>query len=471
MNEQRARIFSLERELDAMKNVDHQSLPEATIKRPAPDPVTNGSRKKRKRGNTNGVEETLEGRREVGVTAYSPADAEDAPHSRMGSRIPPNITDESSLVNSATGLPSAVYALQKSLSQTPFVASTTGSIVMLIISMIRESIIAIEPLPQASNGGNDIIQPKATARPAAIVSDDWGGMCNGRLPDASTGRTIFSVVFTAIEKIWNSVDGNAIQSQLIYVTVKLLKDILDRVCHLAAATPIENRGRKEMPTRRGTDCDKRPDNPQALEWTPVEGIMRICSFFVGALQSLRRAQETDEAIREGLMFFLLGRIGGILNTFVFGEDDGLWNVALGQDDTRATELSAFRQETRISKERQAPYLIWLLERSMACFTVDTGPSSQCQTTSQAVRSPSRRVRQGILSKKLKLQLQDTILKEVLGDDLRNFKSALEQCQDPGICIEPWPAIRQTDIVDYFKAEVWRLVGWDCLKDQIEWGSR
>lgn len=108
---------------------------------------------------------------------------------------------------------------------------------------------------------------------------------------------------------------------------------------------------------------------------------------------------------------------------------------------------------------------------MACFSNDTEPASQSQVASQAAKNSLRRVRQGILSEKVKLQLQHTILKEVLGDNLQVFSKAFDELHDPGFDVEPWKAVRQADVVNLFKAEVWRLIGWDCVKSHFGWENK
>ncbi|KAL9012254.1 MAG: hypothetical protein Q9173_002963 [Seirophora scorigena] len=470
VNEQRVQIFNLKREFEASKNGDPNILAKATEKRPISDPVPDNRSKKRKRGNNNGSKIDPVEQHDVAATAGSPAASLDSPKLWAHGGLPPDTTDGRRLDHPATALPSAIYSLQATLNEDSVPASTTASIIMFITSTLRKCIITVEPFQAASDNRNRIVQSTANASPAAILADDTSRMSKGKLLDATRGRTILAVVFSAIEKLGQSNDGEAIQSQLIYATIKLLKDSLDEICRLAAVTPLEDHEQNKKPPRRRSGRAKKPTEPQVPQMTPAGDTRLICSFIVGALQSLQRGRRTDEAVREGFMYFLLGRIGEILKAFVFGEEDELWNAAWAKESspTRVqSEDDVLRQEKRSIKERQAPYLIWLLERSMTCSTMDTHSTSHDRTTTQNNTSSPIQIRQSSLSEKLKVQLQNTILKEVLGDRLKDFKDSLAERYDPGICIESWSAIRQADVVEAFKAEVWRLVGWDCLKTHFD----
>ncbi|KAI4179183.1 MAG: hypothetical protein LQ348_005449 [Seirophora lacunosa] len=470
VNEQRVQIFNLKRELEASENGVPNILAKATEKTPVSDLVPDNRSKKRKRGNNHGSKIDPVEQHDVAAIAGSPAASLDSPKLWAHGGLPPDMTDGRRLDHPATALPYAIYSLQATLNEDSVPASTTASIVMFITSTFRKCIVTVEPIPEDSDNRNRIVQSKANASPAAILADDVSRMSKGRLLDARRGRTILAVVLSAIEKLGQSNDGEAIQSQLIYATVKLLKDSLDEICRLAAETPLEDHEQNKKPPRRRSVRGKKATEPQVPQMTPAGDTRLICSFIAGALQSLQRGRRTDEAVREGFMYFLLRRIGEILKAFVFGEEDELWNAAWAKEGspTRVqTQDDVLRQEKRSIKERQAPYLIWLLERSMACSTMDTDSTSHEQTTTENNASPPIQIRRSSLSEKLKVQLQNTILKEVLGDQLEDFKDSLAEWYDPRICIESWSAIRQADVVDAFKAEVWRLVGWDCLKTHFD----
>ncbi|KAI4143465.1 MAG: hypothetical protein LQ341_002913 [Variospora aurantia] len=473
VNEQRVQIFNLKRELETTRHADPNIPAKATDKRPISDPVPDDRSKKRKRGNNNN-NSTIEPveQHNAGATAVHQAASLDSPQLWTYGEVLQDMTDGRSIDDPATALPYAIYSLQKAVKEKSIPVSTTASIIMFITSMLRKCIITVELPSEASDSRNRIVQSKAKASPSAILAEEPSRISKGRLLDATKGRTTFAVVLAAMEKLGDPNGGERIQSQLIYAIINLLKDMLDEVCRLAAGTPLENHEQNNKAPKRRSCRGKKLTQPPSSEAAPAGDTMQVCSFVTGALQSLRGGRQTDEAVREGFMYFLLGRIGEVLKAFVFGEEDELWNAAWTKEGRSARVQSdddMLRQEKRSIKERQAPYLIWLLERSMGSSTMDTSCTRQDEVDPQTTTTPPRKTQQGILSDMLRVQLQNTILKEVIGDQLEDFKDSLEARHDPGIRIEPWSAIRQADIVETFKAEVWRLVGWDCLKTHLEKG--
>ncbi|KAI4286476.1 MAG: hypothetical protein L6R35_004271 [Caloplaca aegaea] len=472
VNEQRVQIFNLKRELETTRHADPNIPAKATDKRPISDPVPDDRSKKRKRGNNNNSTIEPVEQHNAGATAIHQAASLHSPQLWTYGEVPQDMTDGRSIDDPATALPYAIYSLQKALKEKSIPVSTTASIIMFITSTLRKCIIAVELPSEASDSRNRIVQSKAKASPSAILAEEPSRISKGRLLDATKGRTTFAVVLAAMEKLGDPNGGEPIQSQLVYAIINLLKDMLDEVCRLAAGTPLENHEQNNKAPKRRSCRGKKLTQPPSSEAAPAGDTMQVCSFVTGALQSLRGGRQTDEAVREGFMYFLLGRIGEVLKAFVFGEEDELWNAAWTKEG-RPTRVQSdddmLRQEKRSIKERQAPYLIWLLERSMGSSTMDTSCTSQDEVDIQTTTTPPRKSQQGVLSDMLRVQLQNTILKEVLGDQLEDFKDSLEARHDPGIRIEPWSAVRQADIVETFKAEVWRLVGWDCLKTHLEKG--
>ncbi|KAL8713085.1 MAG: hypothetical protein Q9225_006841 [Loekoesia sp. 1 TL-2023] len=471
MNEQRARIYSLERELDAWKDAGSQKSPQQIGKRPALNEVLpNGRRKKRKRTDT-AVETTEAESHQVTTSMLTRAVLLDGSIAGLNCETHPNWTDRKVSHAPEMDLLDAIYALQKSLSQSPTVPSQTASIIVFFISQLRDRAMSVGPLPHHSNDNNKSIQP---SRSAKITVKAQINSSSEKLLNVRTERFLFSILLAAIDKLDQLSDTGGLQDQLVYVVVKLLKDLLNQVCLLAAANVNKTQQQGNELVRRRSTRGKKSAAPQFWELTPDEDTMRRCSFLANALQALQEGRQTDQAIKEGFMFFLLRRIGETLNAFVFGEDDQEWEATVSQGDRLNrvfAEDDRSRQEKRVVKEHQAPYLIWLLEHSMACFSNGSEPASQNRVASQAATNSPRRVRQGILSEKVKFQLQHTILKEVLGDNFQDFSKAFDELHDPGMDIEPWTAVRQADVVNLFKAEVWRLIGWDCLKSHIDWENK
>lgn len=365
--------------------------------------------------------------------------------------------DPGTLRHREAGILDAIYALQKSIPQSPAIPSQTASIVIYIISEVNRFVTSAEPLPNHSGADT-------THRPQENIVDAHTDKASGEILEPAIGRTVFSLLLDAIDALGHSSDTDGLQKQLVYLMVKLLDDLLNGICALAAATTRDSRPSKQGPVRRRSTRGKKLVATLIPEVTPVGSIMRRCNFLLDALQVLRKGRPTDQAVMEGFMFFFLRRIGETLKMFVFGEHDEDWNAAWAGKETevRVSVLNDNAvQEKKLVKERQAPYLIWLLERALVICNSKSSPSRTAQS-SQEKPQP------GHCSKDVKIQLQQTILKEVLGDNIHEHSNSLNEPDDLGLNIEAWKAAKQEDVADLFKAEIWRLIGWDCLKGHIEW---
>ncbi|KAI4194138.1 MAG: hypothetical protein LQ350_007942 [Teloschistes chrysophthalmus] len=460
LNEQRARIYTLERELDFSRSLSAQTPSQAITKRAALETGSNGCSKKRKRGIGNGSKakpETQDGSSTVGDLA-------------SGS------LDESLSKSHEAGLPDALYALQQNLSSSSSLnTSVIASVVRFLVSQIRRSAIPTETSPHQSLGQTRAAQ----TRPVALTED---AMVNASRStgdrgafDGGTASVIFSSLLTALQRIGSGTGGSTNQRQLIYDIVELLRDLLDHICDLAASsTKRKHESKAPAPKRRSTR-GKKQKTYHAPRLVPDDNVMEICRLVMYALQNMKKDREADQAIVEGFAFFLLRRVGEVLRSFVFGEEDMGWKGVWASEDTRSVQWNAsgddqLRQDKRAAKEAQAPYLIWLLERTLACFSGATSTIDKSVTSSGSIVKSPNKAKQVVLSEQVKLKLQNTILKDVTGQDLREFKDSLDGPQNPRVNIGPWAEIPQSDVVNTFKAEVWRLVGWECLEDSIEWDT-
>ncbi|KAI4173900.1 MAG: hypothetical protein LQ343_002668 [Gyalolechia ehrenbergii] len=467
-SEQRARIYNLERELDARKGVGRREQSQQAGKRSALGEASpSGRNKKRKRTNTSMNTTTTESQR-VMTSVSSQTAVVDVSTAALQCDAYLVGADPGMLHHREAALLDAIYALQKSLAQSPIIPSQTASIVVFIISQLHDFEISARPLPHHNNGVAGICRPPESTVNARTDEE------SGRILDPAIGRTVLSMLLAAVNELGRSSHTVGLQKQLVYSMVKFFDDLLNGICSLAAATTEASQRSKQAPVRRRSTRGKKSVAPQVPEVTPGESIMRRCRFLLNAFQALRKDRLTDQAIMEGYMFFFLQKIGRTLKVFVFGEHDEEWNaVWAGKDATVcvSVENDILRQEEKLARERQAPYLIWLLERTLVVFASEGNPGSQTQNSSQTVHSMQRKPRQGIRSDDVKIQLQQTILKEVLGDNFQELSKALDEPDDPGLNLQPWEAGKQAGVVDLFKAEVWRLIGWDCLKSHTEWENK
>ncbi|KAI4223525.1 MAG: hypothetical protein L6R36_005345 [Xanthoria steineri] len=492
LNEQKARVYTLQRELDSFKGAQSQDQPKE--KGEKPHPVT-ARGKKRKRA----------------IVPVSQPKIGQQKASALSTDTPPDPRKSSGFGLIDPQLPNAVYALQKSLLIPTTEPGLTASIMLFITSTIRSW--ACNPVQASSPDGDGttaLLQPNATTTQAdSTIANPLRSVENRFTP--ATASITFPIILTAIDKLSYDPTARQYQQQCIYAIIKLLKDMLDQLCHLASSStsPPEPQATKpptKKPRRSArVSCRNLPapsgvkDEQQLpLVQTPPNHLLaeqqhltNLGGFLTAAIQTLHSDSSTgppiNKTIQEGWMFFLLQKISEVLKCFVFGEDDKDWlrnsgandpmmHVGAHENDSsrkRKKEEQEGRARERKAKERQAPYLIHLLEKSKPGYlsagismpdSQTTTTSAPPETTTTPLLLPLAAAPHSSLLHRSQ-PLQSTILTLIFGPSSTTlFKSALLEPQIPnGVGIEDaWTGISSEDIVDRFKAEVWRLVGWESL---------
>lgn len=384
---------------------------------------------------------------------------------------------------------------------------------LFITSTIRSW--ACNPVQASSPDGNGttvLLQPDATTTQADSITTNPLRNADNRFTPATVSIT-FPIILTAIDKLSSDPTARQYQQQCIFAIIKLLKDMLDQLCHLASSTSPPEPQTTKPPTKKPrrsarvscrnqpapsgvkdeqqTPLVRTPSNPPLAE---QQHLTNLGSFLTAAIQTLHSDSGSgppiNKMIQEGWMFFLLQKISEVLKSFVFGEDDEDWLRNSGDKDPmmhvgahennnsrkRKKEEQEGRARKRKEKERQAPYLIHLLEKSKPGFssagitmpdsqTTTTTTSPPPETTTTPLPLPLAAVAPHSSLLPRSQPLQSTILTLIFGPSSETlFKSALPEPQIPNrvVGIDAWTGISEEDIVDRFKAEVWRLVGWESL---------
>ncbi|KAL8923653.1 MAG: hypothetical protein Q9172_003045 [Xanthocarpia lactea] len=509
-NEQRARIYALEAELDAYKEAQSHDQSEQDGKKPPPDFAGNARGKKRKRANRTASQPRIDEHKASDLAVSMPAILPDPTRILShGSAYEQKVND---LIVTFLDpeLPDAVYALQKSLSAPSIEPHTTTSIIVFIASTLRSwACNATQTSSPNSTQSKAILRLKIATPPAdTAVTAPYERKNECFTP--ATAFVIFPVIFTTIDKLSSAPNARLHEKQCSYAVIKLLKDILDQICHLASSVGQPSLKPTKPPSKRPRRSARVSGrNPSAPSPTPHEQqnppihtaiipsspekqskhLTHLCAFLIAAIQALHPSnnhpQHSTRNIQEGWMFFLLQRISAVLKSFVFGENDEAWNTACygngggggsgGGDipmplENKDSSSKKTSKDQRAEKERQAPWLILLLEKSMHCFLhqeqqqhapINKNINVTTYTKNNENSKPNH------LPSHLQSQLQDTIFASLFNHDSTLFKAALPEPLDPGLSIEKWAGLESADVVDRFKAEVWRLVGWESLRGYLD----
>ncbi|KAL8895178.1 MAG: hypothetical protein Q9192_003793, partial [Flavoplaca navasiana] len=337
--------------------------------------------------------------------------------------------------------------------------------------------------------------PQADTIPTAAASNR-----EDRLTPATAGLIIHTII-NAIDKFSATSTHQVYQQQCIHAVIKLLKDILDHVCQLASSTNNFDTQAPGIPTEPPTKKPRRsarvkgesppsssiinsqqepsvqtPSNPPRDDHKQLTSLI---VFLIAAIQRLypenMSNQPISKTIQEGWMFCLLQRISDMLKTFVFGENDEAWLMTHPDTGKDGIIQSSKRKRKRNEgedqegakkqkeKEKQAPYLILLLEKS-TCGFLSTCSQVQSYHTPGTVPLPP--LPKAALSRRpgaRSQQIQDTIFTSIFGNSPTIFECALSEPHVPAAPgTQEWNGLGGKDVVEKFKAEVWRLVGWESL---------
>lgn len=345
----------------------------------------------------------------------------------------------------ATILLHNIYILQQLRSHQRPPAQELATILLKIsididqmISTVAQSVVTANPSVDTCNGATRV--QERTMAEAQIAMDS---KLDTRL--LATSR-IFPWVLESIDLLDHTPAGKGFQSQVVYSYITLFRNLLEHICDLAASqykhgvSKVTQKGKNN-----GAQTSIQTPQPLAPSTPNNRTTTKICHLLVTMTASLEPTKQTHQDILDGFLSFLLSRVGQLLSLFVFSNP-------LIRDAKKTSPVE--RNSTEESKS-QAPYLIYILSRLKPLA---------------ARPSPS------FLAEKARAKLQHTLLKAVFAGQTEEFVEALREPCDPGFNLNVNKAVDVLEVAgrvsgnmgDWYKSEVWRIVGWDVLIKHIEW---
>lgn len=285
-------------------------------------------------------------------------------------------------------------------------------------------------------------------------------------------ESILPCLYSVLNQLTQGAQGAVAQPLVIHGIVGLFRDLLERLLAFAAEDGTNSPYAKYS-------AGKKPQNKAAFP-LPDGAVMKLCRLVLRLVTSLDLRRAPDQKILDGFLYFLLGRVGTILRLFVFGPDS---NEILNPNEIRHPNHenetlklpSISYDEERKSAEAQAPYLIYMLAR-----IVPFAEEHRMYTTTHAVQDsqPSTlALKAARLSHPAFATLQSTLLAAVFGpmssaefeDRLASpLLNDLDTDSRPGTEFDTASLDTAECMADWFKAEVWRVLGWDVLGGKIAW---
>ncbi len=327
----------------------------------------------------------------------------------------------------ATTLPHNDYLLQEIRSQ-QFVAilskvftETSCMIFTITPSTATENSINVNPRNSTTQAQN---------QSASIAQTDLDSKLNSKLQAIAC---IYRRLLERGDISDRTPAGKALQSKVVYSFVKLFRDLLDRIGDLAASHITHNTSKdaQNVSKEAKTAFASAKDDKTTSE---------LCRLLITMAASLEVSNLMHQNIIDGLLFFLLTRVGQLL--FVFSDDIQAQNK---------TTTSHLFQGNFVP---EGPHLIFLLTH-----------------LTPLIRSASL-----VLAKKAKMTLQHTLLNAVFGAQTGDFVHALREPYfppdnldaDADADVHTLASRDDGNVRDWYKHEIWRCLGWEVLADHIAW---
>ena len=270
--------------------------------------------------------------------------------------------------------------------------------------------------------------------------------------------------------------------KVVYEFINVFRVLFQQICDLAEADPKSSQEASKTRKRQYTGRNKqRTTSPSDRRPTTSPIIMKFCKLAISMLFHLDPVKSTHRAILEGCFYLLLTRVGNVLRAFTIGgrpfgihEDDATSGNISGPREKEQPKGSSVVNNAEVS-EAQAPYLIWMLSgalRLSSSTSLVPKPSTISHAGNGRPDMPQQDSRGNDLYGDARIRLQHTLVRAVFGEQFAaNFESGLELPHIPpdddfGNVLDQ--QLETRDVKDWFKNEVWRLIGWDVLRGDRSW---
>lgn len=364
--------------------------------------------------------------------------------------------------STGSNLPQHFYFLQKLASMRPpcghnlaIALSHISSDIRLIISSVTSSrhtnIVAVRNVTTRAQERNECNAQANMGQELEIVLTAIGHM--------------FPRLLNALDQLTEGAQGPLTHPRIVHGIVRLLQDLFERILTLAAES-----SQSSPPVKASTRDESKVKTLPHLDIN----IMKLCQLTLTLVAGLDSHRAADQEILDGFLFFLLSRVGVILRLFVFGPDSNDILCPNPESQTIKATSSSFNEE-RKTAEAQSPYLVYLLERVLPF--AEQHRNSPPRHPSHAPQGPCPPPKSTRLSRPASATLQSTLLAAVFGPRTSaDFQDGLAHPPTGDVDSDTRIGSRADAaglgiaecMGDWFKGEVWRVLGWEILGGKIAW---
>lgn len=298
---------------------------------------------------------------------------------------------------------------------------------------------------------------------------------------AAAGRAVASLI-VGITTLNHVSGGTEVLGQVTYWYVKMYASFLATLAEAsegaAKAAAAHELGSAVEKKSTATRTKGKAQQPKAFNLKDNPMLNAITCFVCGLIDLLDANVDAHKALFEGFAYGTLNTLGARLYTCVFGHTRGVnleADIARSnlpdeiEDVARSPTLSADDLEVKKAK-MEAPYLIHLLTRVMNAAPAHLGAIISSKTGKMKVANNKGSMK-GALAIAAKDRLQRTLLNCMFGMEGMDQDDPFLDCLKIPVASAqplPMPKVKEAEVQDWFKEEVWRLLGWEILSKEGEW---
>ncbi|MCJ1379971.1 hypothetical protein MMC17_003074 [Xylographa soralifera] len=301
------------------------------------------------------------------------------------------------------------------------------------------------------------------------------GQCRQQLKDNASRIQVISrtwpLLLKGLDQLVARRANNAAIDRVISAIIECFPPIIATILEhteLSIYTSIDIESDRSYTGRLGDNLTSTSATDLATKSTHYH----LCRLYLLMMATLDIEESRHRVIMDSAMSFLLKLAGVVLEAFVFDIEHSpfVHRPKLLLRDKSDKEPGPLVVSS-VSMEAIAPSLIWVLERALVLLRRLRRTLAELDTIPAAVDRPlSAPVRKRYaLSDQDKARLQSTMMHVVFPDDNTNFEDRLREPLDSDIQIDiPIPIVATTDVRNWYKQELWRILAWDVVAKAIEW---
>ncbi|KAI7164624.1 sure-like protein [Hortaea werneckii] len=292
----------------------------------------------------------------------------------------------------------------------------------------------------------------------------------------AANRAVVSLI-SGLNRLSGAANGPEVQGRVMYAYVRMFCELIEALEEASSreiTKPLAGSEERHSTSKGKKKCEHA--KPANLKDRPT--LNALTAFLCGILDLLDPKVEAHGSLFEGFAYAVLNKLGSRLYTLIFGHARA---PTLEAEIARANELdevddslqrsTPHRNEVELQQAKlEAPYLIHLLARLMNAAPAHLGAIISTKT-GKPKQANNKGSMKGALAFTAKDRLQRTLVNCMFGFDGVDEQSPLRDCLKMPAAPDtplPIPKVKEAEVQEWFKEEVWKLLGWEVLSKEGAW---